>query len=89
MEGLAKAKEFNARRYYYQGIGRFDRDAAMARGLSDLARDPPGGRRPDFSSIWLRQFEPITVSAHSIYARIIRSCGRRPSPHSPCTRGAG
>ena len=36
-EGLAKAKEFNAQRYYYQGIGRFDADAAMARGLADLA----------------------------------------------------
>jgi glutathione S-transferase len=36
VEGLAKAKEFNAQRYYYQGIGRFDPDAAMARGLADL-----------------------------------------------------
>ena len=36
-EGLLKAKEFNAQRYYYQGIGRFDPDAAMARGLADLA----------------------------------------------------
>jgi glutathione S-transferase len=35
-EGLAKAKAFNAQRYYYQGIGRFDPDAAMARGLADL-----------------------------------------------------
>jgi glutathione S-transferase len=35
-DGLAKAKEFNAQRYYYQGIGRFDPDAAMARGLADL-----------------------------------------------------
>jgi glutathione S-transferase len=36
-EGLIKAKEFNAQRYYYQGIGRFEPDAAMARGLADLA----------------------------------------------------
>jgi glutathione S-transferase len=36
-EGLIKAREFNAQRYYYQGIGRFDPDAAMARGLADLA----------------------------------------------------
>ena len=36
VEGLQKAKEFNAQRYYYQGIGRFDPDAAMARGLADL-----------------------------------------------------
>jgi glutathione S-transferase len=35
-DGLAKAKEFNAQRYYYQGIGRYDPDAAMARGLADL-----------------------------------------------------
>jgi hypothetical protein len=32
-----KAKEFNAQRYYFQGIGRFEADAAMARGLADLA----------------------------------------------------
>jgi glutathione S-transferase len=35
-DGLMKAKEFNAQRYYYQGIGRFEADAAMARGLADL-----------------------------------------------------
>ena len=46
-ESLDKAKEYNAQRYYYQGIGRFDPDAAMARGLADLAAIaelvPPGG----------------------------------------------
>jgi glutathione S-transferase len=36
-EGLMKAKEFNAQRYYYAGIGRYDPHAAMARGLADLA----------------------------------------------------
>jgi glutathione S-transferase len=36
-DGLMKAKEYNAQRYYYQGIGRFEADAAMARGLADLA----------------------------------------------------
>ena len=36
-EGLAKAKAFNAERYYYQGIGRYEPDAAFARGLADLA----------------------------------------------------
>jgi glutathione S-transferase len=35
-EGLLKAKEFNAQRYYYQGIGRYEPDAAMARGIADL-----------------------------------------------------
>jgi glutathione S-transferase len=35
-EGLVKAQAFNAQRYYYQGIGRYDADAAMARGLADL-----------------------------------------------------
>lgn len=35
-EGLAAAKEFNAKRYYYQGIGRYEPDQAMARGLVDL-----------------------------------------------------
>jgi glutathione S-transferase len=35
-EGLLKAKEFNAQRYYYQGVGRYEPDAAMARGLADL-----------------------------------------------------
>ena len=36
-EGLGKAQAFNAQRYYFQGIGRYDPDAAMARGLADLA----------------------------------------------------
>ena len=36
-ESLARAQAFNAQRYYYQGIGRYDPDAAMARGLADLA----------------------------------------------------
>ena len=36
-EALMKAKEYNAQRYYYQGIGRFEPDAAMARGVADLA----------------------------------------------------
>jgi glutathione S-transferase len=35
-EGLAKARAFNAQRYYYQGIGRLAPDAAYARGLADL-----------------------------------------------------
>lgn len=36
-DGLTTAREFNAQRYHYQGIGRFEPDAAMARGLADLA----------------------------------------------------
>jgi glutathione S-transferase len=35
--GLLRAKEFNAQRYYYQGIGRYAPEAAYARGLADLA----------------------------------------------------
>ena len=35
-ESLQQAREFNDKRYYYQGIGRFDPAAAYARGLSDL-----------------------------------------------------
>ncbi|SDR33003.1 Glutathione S-transferase [Rhizobiales bacterium GAS191] len=35
-EGLAKAREFNAKRYHYQGIGRYAPPAAYARGLADL-----------------------------------------------------
>ena len=35
-DGLARAKAFNHQRYHYQGIGRFDPDAAMARGVADL-----------------------------------------------------
>jgi glutathione S-transferase len=35
-EDLLKAKEFNAKRYHFQGIGRYEPDLAMARGLSDL-----------------------------------------------------
>jgi glutathione S-transferase len=35
-EGLLKAREYNATRYHYQGIGRFEPPAAYARGLADL-----------------------------------------------------
>lgn len=35
-ETLRKAREFNALRYYYQGIGRYEPDAAYARGVADL-----------------------------------------------------
>jgi glutathione S-transferase len=34
--GLDKAREYNAQRYYFQGIGRYAPDAAYARGLADL-----------------------------------------------------
>jgi glutathione S-transferase len=33
---LVGAKEYNAKRYHFQGIGRYEPDAAMARGLADL-----------------------------------------------------
>jgi glutathione S-transferase len=35
-EGMAKAREFNSQRYHFQGIGRYEPDAAYARGLADL-----------------------------------------------------
>ena len=35
-EGLRQAQEFNAQRYYYQGIGRYEPAAAYARGIADL-----------------------------------------------------
>src|SRR5262252_10114029 len=35
-EALGKAREFNAQRYYFQGIGRYAPDAAYQRGLADL-----------------------------------------------------
>jgi glutathione S-transferase len=35
-EGLAKAREFNFERYFYQGIGRYEPDAVYERGLADL-----------------------------------------------------
>ena len=34
--GLRKAREFNFQRYHFQGIGRYDPEAAYARGLADL-----------------------------------------------------
>jgi glutathione S-transferase len=34
---LLKAQAFNFQRYHYQGIGRYDPDAAVARGLADLS----------------------------------------------------
>jgi glutathione S-transferase len=35
-DSLLKAKEYNAQRYHYAGIGRYAPDAAMGRGLADL-----------------------------------------------------
>lgn len=35
-EALQKAREFNAQRYYFQGIGRYEPQDAYARGLADL-----------------------------------------------------
>ncbi len=35
-EGLAGAKEYNSKRYYFEGIGRYEPDQVMARGLADL-----------------------------------------------------
>jgi glutathione S-transferase len=35
-EGLARAREYNFQRYYFQGIGRYEPDAAYARGIADL-----------------------------------------------------
>jgi glutathione S-transferase len=34
--GLAKAREFNLQRYYFQGIGRYEADAVYARRRADL-----------------------------------------------------
>src|SRR6201992_1455515 len=34
--GLEKAKEYNAQRYFYQGIGRYTPEQAYARGVADL-----------------------------------------------------
>ena len=35
-DGLAKAREFNFQRYHFQGIGRYEPEAAYQRGLADL-----------------------------------------------------
>jgi glutathione S-transferase len=35
-DDLQKARAFNAQRYHFQGIGRYQPDAAFARGLADL-----------------------------------------------------
>jgi glutathione S-transferase len=35
-DALEAAREFNFKRYHYQGIGRYEPDAAYARGLADL-----------------------------------------------------
>jgi glutathione S-transferase len=34
--GLNKARDYNAQRYHFQGIGRYTPDQAYARGLADL-----------------------------------------------------
>lgn len=35
-ESMEAAREHNAKRYYFQGIGRYEPDAAYARGIADL-----------------------------------------------------
>ena len=35
-EAMETAREFNFKRYYFQGIGRYEADAAYARGIADL-----------------------------------------------------
>jgi glutathione S-transferase len=35
-EGLRRAREYNSQRYHFQGIGRYQPDEAMGRGLADL-----------------------------------------------------
>ena len=35
-EVLQSARDYNFKRYHYQGIGRFEPDAAYARGIADL-----------------------------------------------------
>lgn len=37
VESLQRARQYNFKRYYFQGIGRYESDAAYARGLADLA----------------------------------------------------
>lgn len=46
-EGLETAREYNFKRYHYQGIGRYEPEAVYARGIADLsalaALLPPSG----------------------------------------------
>jgi hypothetical protein len=35
---LEAAREYNSKRYYYQGIGRYEPEDAYARGVADLGR---------------------------------------------------
>jgi glutathione S-transferase len=36
LEAMETAREFNFKRYYFQGVGRYEPDAAYARGIADL-----------------------------------------------------
>jgi glutathione S-transferase len=59
LDSLEKAKAYNAQRYHFQGIGRYEPDAAMARGLADLGvlagLLPPSG--------WLHGAKPTSIDA--------------------------
>src|SRR5262249_24090772 len=37
LDALEKAREFNFKRYHYQGIGRYEPEDAYARGIADLS----------------------------------------------------
>jgi hypothetical protein len=44
-EGLERARDYNFKRYHYQGIGRYEPDAVYAKGIADLAGEPPSYER--------------------------------------------
>ena len=56
---LQRAREYNAQRYHFQGIGRYEPDDAMARGLADLgvlARAIP-------ATGWVHGPQPTSIDA--------------------------
>lgn len=58
-DGLAKAREYNFRRYHFQGIGRYEPEAAYARGIADL------GVLADFvpANLYVHGARPTSIDA--------------------------
>lgn len=68
-QSLEEARDYNFQRYYYQGIGRYDRDAAYARGLADL--EALAHLVPDDGFLFGAQPSSIDASVYGFIANMI------------------
>ncbi|VFU09483.1 glutathione S-transferase family protein [Methylocella tundrae] len=68
-QSLEEARDYNFQRYYYQGIGRYDREEAYARGLADL--EALAHLVPDDGFLFGAQPSSIDASIYGFIANMI------------------